>query len=381
MKITEIHIETESESHLGHENVIDRNREPETNKPEPKRVTLPLELMVKIVTHLGETNSFSSLYGLQRTSREMYLLATPHMYREIGYDYQTIGNRFAPLANVFEPDSLDLKDHIDFCDDSSEEKHPLEWNPVSRLLWMYSHTRRIVYKQVADLGGGRICFSGLIYFGTTLHTRLPDRILMSNVKHLVVDVADGGVVRNLVGTVLGPQDYLDDFLRLLRPRTPAAPTCVRLGPHWSDPWTQLRTAETLTVHGISHGGLRYALFCAQSIILDGCENALSTAGMSRALKTALDDHDLYKFFRQHPELIRIAKPVEQEQEKEMSDFMDLFVKDLLRICVERGGEEKDLSWEYLKSDDGGYGPVKCGGCGSTFLTPFRRISEVRTDGR
>lgn len=99
---------------------------------------LPTELMQRVVDHLYDIQAFSSLHELQQTSRSMYIMATPPMYREIGDGISHISRRFTPLLDVsgddFEP--VGGNEPVD--------GHPIEWTRVERLLWMYSHTRRIV---------------------------------------------------------------------------------------------------------------------------------------------------------------------------------------------------------------------------------------------
>lgn len=115
------------------------------NKSDVKKtakVQLPIEIMTKIAQHVADLEDLRSLGRLQRTSRDLYLIATPFLYAELGSSLQEIMDqlgllrRLTPLQMFYELD--------DFEDIEATGVHPIDCTLTSRLIWTYSKVKVIV---------------------------------------------------------------------------------------------------------------------------------------------------------------------------------------------------------------------------------------------
>lgn len=92
---------------------------------------LPTELMTQVVHHVANSRDHQTLGRLQRTSRDLYLLATPLLYEQLGPDLSTIVKQLGPL-------SLPVIENLGrlIPTSSSSHQHPIESDQMRRLYWI-----------------------------------------------------------------------------------------------------------------------------------------------------------------------------------------------------------------------------------------------------
>lgn len=215
---------------------------------------LPPELMYKIITHLEDTHAYSSLYVLQRTSKEMYMMVTPAMYREIGHNVYDISKRFRPMSEI------KGKDFRGFEDQMPSRKHPVEWNRVDRVLWMFSHTLRIAYKPTSHEERQESEMLHLQWFTILLqrHTKDQQRLPMPNLEYFVVDLSGRP----------GPAPTqwakpLQSLLHHLHPHIQSLPRCIHPAGQNVLPFLNQSKPHTglTTIHGITRASVSSGLPC------------------------------------------------------------------------------------------------------------------------
>lgn len=329
---------------------------------------LPIELMQKIVDHLDDTQSFSSLHLLQQTCKTTYLLATPPMYKEIGYNSISIAKRFRPLKDVLEEDFEGLDDG----EPVEGGKHPVEWKKVERLLWMYSHTVKIVYrpgdiKTEAQFNDQiknelRAELEGLNRFTRMLGHAISDRSVMSNLAHFVVDL-------DLLPDSYPGKYVVDNFaniLQYLKPYVESIPLCLDPGLYsfWSIPYNSRDCwTDTTVLHDVGEEPLYHALRVTRPLVLDKSDGDWTPERLRVYVEHAYREVIATATFWPKVELLVIAKPEDKDEQKKWKKAMDHVVEYVRSLPIPEHLTRK-LSWEFLEPKDGEEGPVKCGGCGS-----------------
>lgn len=109
---------------------------------------LPIEIMTMIARKLADDKDYQALGRIQRTSRVLYLLATPMLYEELGPDIPTIYEQLGgPVPLNLERLSLPL-----ICSIPGDE-HPVDLHETRRLFWICSNVKRVVYRPLTLHGG------------------------------------------------------------------------------------------------------------------------------------------------------------------------------------------------------------------------------------
>ena len=98
-----------------------------------KKLQLPTEIMTMIVQHLADTDDHRSLGRLQRTSRDLYLLATPLLYFKLGTCFLGVMKQLE-AAKRLTLRQIDAE-RDDYEDIEATAKHPIDFNQTSRLIW------------------------------------------------------------------------------------------------------------------------------------------------------------------------------------------------------------------------------------------------------
>lgn len=114
-----------------------------SNDPATSRVQLPTEIMSQIVQLVAESKDTRSILRLQRSSRQLYLLATPLLYLELGTSLRRIRMQLGALNDIFNPPYLPELVTIDSPD---AQRHPVDCNRSTRLVWILSHVKRFIYR-------------------------------------------------------------------------------------------------------------------------------------------------------------------------------------------------------------------------------------------
>jgi hypothetical protein len=116
-----------------------------SDDPAPKEMSswtcrLPFELMSLVLEHLTENQALGTLASVQSTSRAMYTLATPYLYRHIIINEKQALKLFR-LFNIFP-----RNDNRIFLDPVPTNKHLLDLQLPHRLRSFFSHTTALLFR-------------------------------------------------------------------------------------------------------------------------------------------------------------------------------------------------------------------------------------------
>ena len=139
-----------------------------------------------------DRSAYSALCAIQRTSKAMYLRATPYIWKEYEGDIRG----FCRLVGLFnrvreEEEFLVLEEN-----DKEPEGHPIEWKYPTRLLWMASHLDRLIYRPIAEIAL-RYYYQTLLassfkqydFIQSRLDEADSDRRLFPSLDNLVLDLS------------------------------------------------------------------------------------------------------------------------------------------------------------------------------------------------
>ena len=104
---------------------------------------LPIEIRTMVIRKLADDKDYQAMGRVQRTSRDLYLVATPMLYEELGPDSRAICGQ---LDLRGDPYLVATDETLEYLDLNLSDTHPIECNPINRLLWVYSNIKRLVYR-------------------------------------------------------------------------------------------------------------------------------------------------------------------------------------------------------------------------------------------
>ena len=116
-----------------------------SDDPAPKEMSswtcrLPSELMSLVLEHLTENRALGTLANVQSTSRAMYTLSTPYLYRHIIINE----NQALKLFGLF--NTFPRVDNRIFVDPVPTDKHLLDLQLPHRLRSFFSHTNTLLFR-------------------------------------------------------------------------------------------------------------------------------------------------------------------------------------------------------------------------------------------
>ena len=159
------------------------------------RVQLPTEILTEIIQPVADSKDTTSILRLQRPSRQLYLLTTPILYTEIGTSYQRIKRQFRDLDDIFKPPSLCVPGVVTI-DPPNRQRHPIDCNRPTRLVWVLSHVKRFIYRpqKQEDYTEHRKEWIYLLDYLKQLQKRviqatISDVKLFPSLKHIIVDIS------------------------------------------------------------------------------------------------------------------------------------------------------------------------------------------------
>ena len=218
---------------------------------------LPAELVVRLVQMLD--GDYSTLAKVQRSSRELYIAATPVMYCELGREYQDILDSLKPLMLIDTSNNHDIE-----LNDDETHKHPIQWSQPARILWMFSKVKRIVYEptDVRDCWWSNLesrLRDQLKKLQSTLRLQLRDDkvSLLSSVESLAINLAKLPLGRAILDSHLDGTDYeTDDSIAednmpddLWQQRHPPIDRMLELVSHCALPLNMCFSLEGYPYHG------------------------------------------------------------------------------------------------------------------------------------
>lgn len=360
-----------------------------TNTTESTNAQLPPELMVQITNILFDQKDFRTLSRMQRTSRDLYLIATPLMYLELGRDFKEIVDSLSPLL-LLDP----AGEYIPNEDEANGvDRHPIELSLLDRLHWQYSKVERLVYEPTTGSALYTVWERLESHLGRVLDAiksqrpQFDPKTLFYNAKNMIINLDKLPLRRGMLEDFedIGyesddtrDQDFMDidewlqrhppieTFLEFFIAYASATRICLNLeghpiyggGSYFNGDFGVILgkfESEYIIIHQLTMANLIQEFPIAENVVLDVHPHYTTIRSRMCVIGDSLRS---YKYYRddtaQRPRIL-VKKPIwGNKDESEFRKTMDRVVSIPKQYGSKEEGEAFKLKWDFL----GGEGKVE-----------------------
>lgn len=355
---------------------------------------LPPELMAPILQSLAREKDYRTLSRVQRTSRDLYLIATPLLYHNLGPNLEDVLASLQPLF-LIDPSG----DHkLDLTTTESNEaadnaRHPIDQSRLNRLLWQYSKVKRLLYEPTNENVGWyeaqenrQALHEHLGRLSRAIQTHQPDfnlKLLLPQAKNMVINLANLPLRRRFSDDLdhdgYESDDTIDechyqgdewgqrhppikDFLEFFIAYSTPTRICLNLEGHplygncslFNADFGKVLNrygAEYIIIHQKTNAGTIFEFPIAKNVVIDVHPYYKGLGPRTKAIKAALDYVGFCDVVSDKPKLLVQKMECNEEEEGDFRRRMDR----LTSIPAENWGRVQTkafkLEWDFL-GDEG-----------------------------